>query len=115
MTEPPKQCPKCSDSGMVTVPHRLCIANRALIPHPETGRVITVAVVCDRCKVGEMKRIGNPTHPTLSEWELEHDCDVVKLLADHDKRHAGDKLEKDPAQDALTKVMNRLRKRFLGK
>ena len=88
-------CPACGGSGLAVVPVRACVWERRLVLHPQLKRIVTGAVLCDRCPAGEAA-ITKERHrtdkkdrrPTLTQVARVLGCDPVALLRAFEREQA---------------------------
>jgi len=116
-------CPACGGSGLVVVPHARCVWQGRLVVHPDQGKLVTGAALCDGpgCAAGEVARtkerarVDNPPRrPTLSQVRRHHGCDVLAMLRQHERdQAAAARRRTGPAGDfpAMAAILERAKRR----
>lgn len=92
----PPDCPACGGTGFAVVPVRKCVWQGRLVLHPDSRRVVTGAVLCDRpgCEAGRVARQKELALPaerrraTLDRAERAAGCDLVALLRAWEREQA---------------------------
>jgi hypothetical protein len=120
-------CLVCGDTGLVTVPHRLCIRDRRISLGRRTAfRFLTGSVLCDRPGCGPGRRARDDEQrrecgrrgprPTLGDYSRELNCDPVALLAEHEAAQA-DRARggpRGPQDETWAALVARVRRRSAG-